>query len=708
MMDSRSEPSPSPTVDAGPTPMIFPLAEWTMPDVDDQALANLSTTQIRQIVEELYACRARLTRQDEELRHSQGLMNYIIAHNPSDIAVYDREMRYIYVGQRYVEGYRAKGREVIGRCHYDVFPGVPQKWRDAHQRALAGEVLRAEEDAYIREDGVEEWIRWECRPWYEAGGAIGGIVLYTEDITKRKQAEAARRASEDRYRLLVQNLHAGIVVHAPDTQILLANEQAHQLLGLNADEALGKTVHDPDWYFLRRNGNRLPLEEYPVMQVLATQTPMENMVYGIKHPATQDVIWVMVNAFPEFDTDGSLRQVVVTFIDVSQQIQAEDLARDLNNQLNHQERLAAVGQLAAGIAHDFNNILAVIALQVPLLSRSVEMNERDRKRLIVIQEQIANATRLIQQILDFSRRAVLERNPLDLATFLWDQVNLLTHTLPANIQVSLHCEPDECVALVDLTRMQQMVMNLAVNARDAMPKGGRLHFTLARESTGRQPDLSAGPWIRLTVSDSGSGIPADILPHIFNPFFTTKSPGQGSGLGLSQVHGIVKQHGGEIKVQSVEGKGTIFTIYLPAMFVESNGSPSREADSWQGEGETILIVEDNAVLLDALQEIIEILGYRTVAARNGMDALSVLDCGEVVVDLILSDLVMPGMGGVDLLAAVRARNLSVPVVMLSGHPLEGELDDLTGKGVAGWLLKPVDIDLLGQTLAQALMSKQAA
>ncbi len=991
---------------------------WQTFDRDDDALANLSPSEIRQILDELDSCQAKLARQDQELRqaqdalsacaryeelcaaeyqqsenalrNSQELLNFIIAHNQSAIAVYDREMRYVYVGNRYLNDCRARGQEVIGQSHYELFPSVPEKWREAHRRAMAGEVLSAEKDSYIREDGSEAWIRWECRPWYEADGAVGGIVLYTEEITERMQAEAALRESEEKYRqlienageaifvvqdsiiqfanchsmglvglpqseligrsvmsflspedqaeagaleqqfmreeiseyrrefrivdagggmkwvflntvrivwngkpatlnfasditrhkqteammqmhldliefavshsvhevlqkaldqvaeltgsevgfyhfvegdqqtlslqawstrtlqefcwaegegrhypiaqagvwvdcirerrpvihndyaslphrkgmptghpavirelvvpifradkvvavlgvgnkpveyaeddteivarfadlvweiidrkrveealrkseethrLLVQNLQVGIVVHGPDTQIILANDQAHQLLGLDTHHALGKTAHDPTWYFMRRDGSRLPLAEYPVMQVLTTRTPIENLVYGIKHPDNQNVIWVMVNAFPEFEQDGSLRQIVVIFVDVSKQIQAEALAQDLNEQLRHQERLAAVGQLAAGIAHDFNNILAVIALQVPLVGRSPAMDERDRKRLAVIQSQVGHAARLIQQILDFSRRAVLERHPLDLAPFLTDQVNLLSHTLPETIRVSLDCEPGEHVALVDLTRMQQMVMNLAVNARDAMPKGGSLRLALAHQDTPPRPDLPAGPWLRLTVADSGWGISTEDLPHIFEPFFTTKAPGQGSGLGLPQIHGIVKQHGGEIEVESIVGRGTTFTVFLPAVTTQTRPTPPGRRQPWVCGGQTILIVEDNPALLTALQDIIEMLGYRTLAASDGQDALKIMDEHGAAIHLVLSDLVMPGMGGEELLAALCERESSVPVVILSGHPLDGELAGLTAKGLAGWLLKPVDVDLLAQTLAQVL------
>ncbi|MBI1293976.1 PAS domain-containing protein [bacterium] len=703
--------------------------DWSVSDLDDQLLANLSPAEIRQIFIELYDCREKLAEQDEALRksheslievrtryedhyiseyiqtetalrNSQALLNYIIAHNQSSIAVYDREMRYIYVGQQAHVDEKARGQEVIGRCHYDVFPGVPAKWRDAHRRALAGEVLRAEEDRHVREDGSEEWIRWECRPWYEADGAIGGIVLYTEDITERKQAEAALRVSEERYRQLIQNLHAGLVVHGPDTQVLLANERAHCLLGLSNEEALGRSAEDPNWYFLCRDGSRMLLDEYPVMQVLTNKTPTENFVLGIKRPSTQDVVWVMVNAFPEFNASGNIIQVVVTFVDVTEQIQAENLAQDLNKRLVHQERLAAVGQLAAGIAHDFNNILAVIALQIPLLQRSASLEERDQGRLNVIQAQVSHAARLIQQILDFSRQAVLERRPLDLAPILTEQVDLLKRTLPENVLVSLNYDPGEYGALVDLTRMQQMVMNLAVNARDAMPKGGSLRIVLSSHTKAPRPHLSPGSWLCLTVADSGSGILPEHLPHIFEPFFTTKSPGQGSGLGLPQVHGIVKQHGGEIEVHSREGQGTTFTIFLPAAPLKGVASLGRQHKFWVRGGYTVLIVEDNLDLLHALRDMIELLGYTPVTAANGIEAMKILEESEVAVDLVLSDLVMPGMGGEELLTILRARNITTPVLILSGHPLDAELPNLTEQGLAGWLLKPVDADLLSRTLAQ--------
>ncbi|MFZ1509894.1 MAG: ATP-binding protein, partial [Anaerolineae bacterium] len=381
-------------------------------------------------------------------------------------------------------------------------------------------------------------------------------------------------------------------------------------------------------------------------------------------------------------------------------------ARDLRDQLQQQERLAAVGQLAAGIAHDFNNILAIIALQAPLIARAPGLAERERERLAIISEQTSHATRLIQQLLDFSRRAVLERRLLDLGPLLKEQVKLLARTLPESIEVTLVCEPGEYVVLADPTRLQQMLMNLAVNARDAMPAGGTLRLTLAQQETAPRPDLPAGPWVRLAVTDSGAGIAPEAQAHLFEPFFTTKPRGQGTGLGLAQVHGIVKQHEGEIEVHSAVGQGAIFTIWLPAV-AEAASAPNpapAAAAAAGGDAQLILIVEDNDVLLDAMSDILEMMGYRVVGAGNGVEALAVLAMRGDTIALVLSDLMMPVMGGEALLRAMRARGLTTPVVMLSGHPLEGDLVGLKTQGLAGWLLKPPDLDDLARLLTQALES----
>jgi signal transduction histidine kinase len=270
---------------------------------------------------------------------------------------------------------------------------------------------------------------------------------------------------------------------------------------------------------------------------------------------------------------------------------------EIEQRVHRQERLAAVGQLAAGIAHDFNNIMAVIILYSQLAMRDPDLSPKLRDRLTTITQQGQRASELIEQILDFSRSAMLDLRPLDLTPLLKEQVKLWQRTLPENITIRLDYPTDQSAITVraDPTRLQQMFMNLIVNARDAMPEGGRLWLTLAREAVAADappplPEMHAGEWVRITVQDSGMGIPPDVLPHIFEPFYTTKSPGKGTGLGLAQVYGIVGQHEGAIDVTSKVGEGTAFTIYLPALPLSQDDMALVGASPMiLGKGETVLM-----------------------------------------------------------------------------------------------------------------------
>jgi len=757
------------------------------------------------------------------LTESEDRFRILADDLPALVCEYLPDTTLTYVNAFYTDYFGVPASELIGRSFLDLLPEEAKEGaKVAHLRLTPEEPLEISTSQVILHGDIR-WQEWRDRAIFDEQGNAVRYHAIGFDITERKKAENALRESEQAHRLLVQNLYAGVVVHAPDTRIVLANEQAHKLLGLTHDQMLGKDALDPAWHFLREDGTVLPVEEYPVMRVLTTRSPIRATQLGIHHPHTNYTIWVLVNAFPEFSDNGVMRQVVVTFVDITEQTEAQkqreqllaqvqaqsqqiaqiidtvpegvvllsadgqvvltnptgerdlntladaavggyithlgalplaelrdlsvdkmwqevtagsrifeviarpvaphsagtgDLAaehwvlvindvtqaRNIRDQLEQQERLAAVGQLAAGIAHDFNNILAVISLHAPLLAQATGLNERDKERLDVIREQTAHAAQLIQQILDFSRRAVLQRQPIDLGPFVKEQAKLLTRTLPETMQVALESEPGEYVVLADLTRMRQMVMNLAVNARDAMPDGGTLRLGLSHQSPPPRPDLPEGPWVCLEVADNGTGMTPETQTHLFEPFFTTKGVGRGTGLGLAQVHGIVKQHNGEITVTSVVGQGTTFHIYLPAV-AENASTPSPEAQMQGGSGETVLIVEDNPALLDALNDIVDMLGYKAICASNGAEALAVLDDKANRVDLVLSDLSMPVMGGEALLDAMQERGLTIPVIILSGYPLDGTIERLKRKGVIGWLLKPPKVDKLGELLAQVLAGR---
>ena len=382
--------------------------------------------------------------------------------------------------------------------------------------------------------------------------------------------------------------------------------------------------------------------------------------------------------------------------------------RAIQHRIQQQSQLAAVGQMAAGIAHDFNNIMAVITLYTQMLLRTTELEARARERLETINQQARRAGDLIQQILDFSRRAILERQTLELLPLLKEQVKLLHRTLPENIRLELLHNSEQYVVHADPTRIQQVIMNLVLNSRDAMPEGGKLTIQLDRlwVEAGQEaplPEMLPGEWVELQVRDNGTGIPAEVLPHIFEPFFTTKAPGKGTGLGLSQVYGIIHQHEGHIKVESAPGEGTTFVCFLPAQSVQRDESqPLHLPDLPQGAGETILVVEDNTATREAMADCLASLGYLVLEAQNGRQALEILGEQSGQIALVITDLIMPEMGGSALIQSLQKQYPTCKILVVTGHPPESYLKESLRENITGWLPKPLNLDELAVAVYQAL------
>lgn len=377
-------------------------------------------------------------------------------------------------------------------------------------------------------------------------------------------------------------------------------------------------------------------------------------------------------------------------------------------QMVQQERVAAVGQLAAGIAHDFNNLMATVILYSDTLLKSSHLSAADKNRILTIQQQGQRAAELTQQILDFSRKSMLQRQHLDLWPFLLEIESLLARTLPENIRLSLECQVNgEMMINADPTRLQQVILNLAINARNAMPSGGKLQICLGSllvepEGAAPLPHMEPGYWMQLTIADSGIGIEAAVLDHIFEPFFTTRAP-LGSGLGLSQVDGIIKQHGGFIRVETQVGVGTSFHIFLPALPPTSVPTAVDQLLPLSfGQGETILLVEDDHQVRAALTHSLESLHYRVLSAANGREGLAIYRQQFQAIDLVVSDLVMPELSGKELLSLLKQTNPTLKAIILTGYPLTGQEGELRSLGAVGWCQKPVTLERLSQVVAQAL------
>lgn len=395
---------------------------------------------------------------------------------------------------------------------------------------------------------------------------------------------------------------------------------------------------------------------------------------------------------------------VAVVMDITDRLKREE-------QMRQQDRLAAVGQLASGIAHDFNNIMAVIILYTQMVQRTPELPGKANSRLQTVVDQANRASELIEQILDFSRSSVLERKNIELVPFLKEIVRLMHRTLPENILITFQEPQEKSLINADATRIQQMVMNLMVNARDAMPEGGTLQVELKNLSLQEKDippgfeEMQPGRWTFLSIADSGPGIPADTLPFIFEPFFTTKQPGRGTGLGLAQVYGIVKQHDGYIHVESKVGEGTAFQIYFPTITAteRSNAATQPSDELVKGSGQTILVVEDDRATREALTSSLEMLNYHVLVSANGSQALDIYTAKKEQIRLVVTDLVMPEMGGAAFVEILKGKAQPIPVIILTGHPLDTNLTNLSGEGWSiHWLQKPISLPKLAQSVANAL------
>jgi PAS domain S-box-containing protein len=318
---------------------------------------------------------------------------------------------------------------------------------------------------------------------------------------------------------------------------------------------------------------------------------------------------------------GDFDRFHTTMFDSTEQRQAQARVR-------HQEKMAAVGQLAIGIAHDFNNILQTIIGNTELLVNGQhDLPLAVRPILQNLNQQGQSATQLVRQLLEFSRRSMSDQHPVALVPFLEELVTLLEHTIPEHVQLILDYPPDQYWIKGDASQLEQAFLNLAINARDAMPDGGELKLSLSRQQrtgdeSGTAVQIPSGDWIILRVSDTGTGISEPYLPHLFEPFFTTKTAGEGVGLGLAQVYGIVRRHGGYIDVTSTVGQGTTFSLYLPVLSMPTDIAPDpKPIELTQGQGETLLVVEDEPTVLETVRFSLIHLGYKVLTANSGREAL---------------------------------------------------------------------------------------
>jgi PAS domain S-box-containing protein len=521
---------------------------------------------------------------------------------------------------------------------------------------------------------VYRWHLSRGVPHRNSDGAIVRWVGTCTDIDDLKQALAALRESEAKQREIAESLRLQGHLLASVRQAIITtdtrgcitswNRHAEVMYGWTAEEAIGQDIAT----LMFPEGKCDDAGEEAALALKA-----DSRVDRERQIRTKDgtLIWVSVTAAPILDIDGKVTHIIGSSIDITER-------RRLEQQYRQAQKMEAVGRLAGGVAHDFNNLLTVIKGHAEFLSRFLPEEGEARDDIDQIAKAAQRASLLTRQLLAFSRQQVMERQVIEPNALLMDLEKMLTRLIGENIDVVVVMDPRVPSILADSGQLEQAVMNLVVNARDAMPDGGSLEIAtkavmVTASDVSRHADARVGLYAAITVKDTGVGIHPDLLIKIFEPFFTTKDSGRGTGLGLATVYGIAQQLGGFIDVTSSVGEGSTFALHLPAAsadYVKDSGE--RRPGPVPGD-ELIMIVEDQDEVRAVARRILLTHGYRVVEARNGLDALSILDTMESGVDLVVTDAVMPQMGGPDLVRALRVSRPKTPVVMVSGYT-DHELD----------------------------------
>lgn len=699
------------------------------------------------------------------------------------------------------------------------------------RRALAGE--RVEVEKPLPPPMADHWFRFVYSP-VRRNGEITGVCFNMNDITRRRQSEAALRASEDRFRRLFQSVPAGVAVQEPDGRFAHVNPSACEILGHPAERLLKSALADLDLRVTDPEGNEMRPVEYPARRTFRTGAPIRNAVRGLR-TGRGECRWLLVNTEPARNEDGKIFEVIVTFVDITPLKAAErklaetsgwfrsvfegsrdavfisdpdgrlaavnpaaseltgysadalarmtlaDLNEDLDpacprsempewregasvraeaalrradgetveaelahrrirvggrdylhtsardlterrraeqerghleSQLLHAHKLKALGQLAAGIAHDFNNVISPILGYGEVLQTELPPDSAHQKDLEQIVRAAHRSRDLVRRLLAFSRKQVLELRTVDLARVISELSDMLARTLREHIGLRFSLEPEAGCVRADPGQMEQVLMNLTLNAQDAMPQGGKLTFGLRRRwvspvEAAMEPELRPGPYLELAVRDTGEGMSAETRARLFEPFYSTKPRGRGTGMGLAMVWGIIQQHRGHIRVSSERGRGTTFSILLPRVPCEEAEEPAAAAardETVRGEG-TIAVAEDDAILRDFVVKVLEREGYRVISAGSGTECLERLAEYDGPVKLLLTDVIMPGMDGAALLSRLRQRRPELRVLFMSGYP-----EDVVNRqgGVAEktrFLKKPFSMAGLTEMVREALGKK---
>jgi PAS domain S-box-containing protein len=565
--------------------------------------------------------------------------------------------------------------EILGR-HFSVFypPEAIAVGKPGRELDAAARSGRVEEEGWrLRKDGSRFWASVVITALRDTTGTLVGFAKVTRDLTERHRAEEALRESESRFRLLVESVRDyAIFMLDPQGRVATWNAGAERIQGYRAEEIVGR--HFSTFYTEEEKALGLPQQ---ALETAETEGKYEAEGWRVRKDGSRYWAHVVIDAI--HDEVGRLVGFAKITRDVTERREAQRKLDETRQQLIHSQKLETIGQLTGGVAHDFNNLLAVVIGNLELLKKRIP---DDPKLARLVETALKGAHRgasLTSRMLSFARKQDLKPEAIDVPKLVADTTDLLQRSLGPKVRIETHFPLHLSAAHVDGNQFELALVNLAVNARDAMPDGGVLTLsardaTIAPDDPRAAPEvlahggLAPGPYVVVSVSDTGVGMDAETLSRAVEPFFTTKGIGKGTGLGLSMVHGLAAQSGGGLVLKSTPGKGTTVEIWLPVDSSRAEVGPDSQAGAGRDPAAPldILVVDDDALVLMATAALIEDLGHRVTEAYSASEALSVLRGGRRF-DLVLTDEAMPGMTGSALARRIREEWPRLPVVIGTGY-----------------------------------------
>jgi PAS domain S-box-containing protein len=589
----------------------------------------------------------------------------------------------------------ARGRpldEVFRIVGADHLPAENPVARVLEQGTLAG---RANHTILIRRDGAEFPIEDSAAPIRGEDGEITGVVMVFRDASAARTAQQALQASEERSRLALEGAELGAVDHDLRTGTAVWNDRLYAIVGYPRDtpvtaEMISLHTAPEDWEQVQST----------LQQAKAAHTPFRSE-HRIIRASDKAVRWISSNGIFIYDKEGRGIRFIGVVRDVTEN-------RRLESQVRQSQKLDALGTLAGGIAHDFNNILAVLRGNLSLIRSEIPAEHRLMPPVLDMEKACNRATALVRQILTFGSRHDRDRHVLQLEDVVAEGLKLLRATLPAEIEIRPRYGSGLPAVLADSNQVQQVIANLGINSCHAIGRRpglievqlDTLHVDSALAST--SADLKEGCYVHLSFSDNGSGISRDIVERIFEPFFTTKAPNAGTGLGLSVVRGILKNHDAAISVYSEPGRGTQFNLYFPAAVQMGLMAAAQRAEPKRGRGERILYLDDEESLVILAKRLLERMGYQVTGFNDSAQALAAFRTAPEDFDLVLTDLSMPGMSGMEVSRQMLEIRPDIPVLLASGYVRSEDVEQARSIGIREVIWKPQTIGEMGDLVAEQL------